>query len=57
MKKRECTKEECKYYEEMEALEERNIYQEKYNGSYEASKGDFEGAILARDEFNAGFIS
>lgn len=25
----------------------------KYNGSYEAAKGDFEGAILARDEWNA----
>jgi len=57
MEKRECTKAECKYYDELKALEERNAYQEKYDGSYEASKGDYEGAILARDEFNAGYIS
>ena len=32
-------------------------YIHKYAGGYEASRGDYEGAILARDEFNAGCLS
>ena len=38
-------------------LEEEKAEMELYDGTYEASKGDYEGAILARDEFNAGYIS
>jgi len=54
MNKRECTKKECEYYEELEAKEE---YGNQYNGSYEASHGDYEGAILAEEEYNSGRIS
>jgi len=49
------------YYDELEAEKTNNSESdcrtELYDGNYEASKGDFEGAILARDEFNAGHLS
>ena len=51
------TKEEIKaennYYEDLE----REKYSNQFNGSFEASKGDYEGACLARAEFEAGYIS
>ena len=52
---REATKEESDYFDSLE--EEKERYSNLYDGSYEASKGDYEGAILARDEFNSGRIS
>jgi len=45
------------YYEELEAkerLEEENYV---YGGGYETSKGDYEGACLARAEYEAGYFS
>jgi hypothetical protein len=39
------------YYEELEE------YEFNCNGSYEASKGDYEGACLARAEYEAGYMS
>ena len=52
---RTATKEESDYFESLE--EEREGYTNLYDGSYEAARGDYEGAILARDEFNSGRIS
>jgi len=57
---RTATKEESDYFaslEEKETLDEKNRYMNQYDGSYEASRGDYEGAILARDEYNSGRIS
>jgi hypothetical protein len=45
------------YLAELEEKEERKEYESRYDGSYQASKGDYEGAIYARDEFNSGRIS
>ena len=49
------------YYDE---LEEKNEIEEKiasehfaYGGGYEASKGDYAGACLARAEYEAGYFS
>lgn len=50
---RECSEAESKYFDEIENHRESKKHENKFNGSYEASKGDFEGAILARDEWNA----
>lgn len=53
MEKREATKDESEYFDELE----KDSYTELYDGSYEASNGDYEGACLARAEFEAGYMS
>ena len=50
---RVATGKEAEYFDELEAAEEIRRHTATFDGSYEASRGDFEGAILARDEFNA----
>lgn len=46
------------YYADLEKeSENRTKYANKYDGSFYASKGDYEGACLARAEFEAGYIS
>ena len=48
------------YFEELDAREERRereAYAGKFDGSYEASRGDWEGACLARAEYEGGYIS
>ena len=48
------------YFDELEEKElrkEQESYKNKFDGSYEASQGDYEGACLARAEFEAGYIS
>lgn len=45
------------YFEELEAAEMADEYAFKYAGGYEASKGDYEGACLARAEFDSGLFS
>jgi len=49
------------YFAELEAKEERDEQQAKaaymYGGGYEASRGDWEGACLARAEYEAGEFS
>ena len=52
---RTASKEESNYFDEIE--EENSRYVNQYDGSYEAAHGDYEGAILARDEFDSGRIS
>lgn len=52
-KTRKEIKEENEYYAALEKEE----YSNQYNGSFEASRGDYEGACLARAEFEAGYIS
>ena len=43
------------YFAELEKKQENaKHYEFAYGGGYEASKGDFEGACLARAEFEAG---
>ena len=59
---REATREECDYFESLdkraeEVLSHKAEYASQFDGSYEAGRGDYEGAILARDEFNSGRIS
>jgi hypothetical protein len=54
MEQREATKNECEHFDE---LEEKDLYTDQHDGSFEASKGDYEGACLARAEFEAGYIS
>ena len=57
---RTATKEESDYFESLEdraVITEKERYTNLYDGSYEAARGDYEGAILARDEFNSGRIS
>jgi len=49
-----ASKEESDYFNELEEAEE---YSHCFDGSYQASKGDYEGAILAAEEFNSGRIS
>ena len=52
--------EESDYYESLEdraIVAEKDGYMKQYDGSYEVAKGDYEGAILARDEYNSGSIS
>jgi len=46
------------YFAELEEKEEK-AEQDAYNygGGYEASKGDYEGACLARGEYEAGLFS
>jgi len=51
------SKEESDYYDELEKAEEEDRYSHHFDGSYQASKGDYEGAILAAEEFNSGRIS
>ena len=53
MKKREATKNESDYFDALE----KDSYTELYDGGFEASKGDYEGACLARAEYEAGYIS
>jgi len=48
-----ATGNEAEYFEGLERAEKIKKYTSKFDGSYEAAKGDIEGAILARDEFNA----
>ena len=50
---RTATGAEAGYFEELERAEKIKKHVSRFDGSYEASRGDFEGAILARDEFNA----
>ena len=52
-----ASKEERDYYNELEKAEEEDGYSHRFDGSYQASKGDYEGAILAAEEFNSGRIS
>jgi len=52
-----ASKEESNYYDELEALETKDEYSHRFDGSYQASKGDYEGAILAAEEFDSGRIS
>jgi len=50
--------EQDKYFEELEKREEqdeRDAY--NYGGGYEAQCGDYEGACLARGEYEAGLFS
>jgi|FLOH01.1.fsa_nt_gi hypothetical protein len=56
----QATKAESDYFESLEAeevLSHKAEYASQFDGSYEAGRGDYEGAILARDEFNSGRIS
>ena len=48
-----ATGKEADYFEKIDRAKEIKKHVSKFDGSYEAAKGDFEGAILARDEFNA----
>ena len=50
---RVATGTEVEYFEEIDRAKKIKKHVSKFDGSYEAAKGDFEGAILARDEFNA----
>ena len=52
-----ASKEESDYYDELEVLEAKDEYSHRFDGSYQASKGDYEGAILAAEEFDSGRIS
>ena len=51
--------EQDKYFAKLdaEADEREQNYSFNYGGGYEASKGDFEGACLARAEYEAGQFS
>jgi len=54
-----CTKQGDKYYAELDALrkEEQKLNRHTgsaFNGSYELSLGDIEGAILAQNEYELG---
>ena len=54
------SKTESDYYEEIDELaiiKEKDDYANRFDGSYELSRGDYEGAILAAEEFNSGRIS
>jgi len=48
-----------KYYAELErkAEEKSKDYEYKFGGGYELSKGDYEGACLARAEYESGCFS
>jgi len=48
-----ATKEESDYYDKIFKERKINKHVSRFDGSYEAARGDFEGAILARDEWNA----
>ena len=49
--------EEIEWIKKQRKAGERKAYQNRFDGSYEASRGDYEGAILTRDEYNSGRIS
>lgn len=46
------------YLEELEKKQEKEAYEQYcYGGGYEAAKGDWEGACLARAEYEAGHFA
>jgi len=48
-----ATGKEADYFEKIDIEKKINKHVSRFDGSYEAARGDFEGAILARDEWNA----
>ena len=60
-KARDCTPAEDAYYAQLdkdkEVVRQKRRYAKQFDGSYEASRGDYEGACLARAEYEAGQIS
>lgn len=48
---------EDEYYDELELKERLEEENYAYGGGYEVSKGDYEGACLARAEYEAGSFS
>ena len=47
------TGKEADYFAELDRVAKIKKHTSTFDGSYEAARGDFEGAILARDEWNA----